>query len=65
MIGGAIIIALSFALWGQIDRNASLRAKLGACNATITTSEDFNAAISNPDSLPWLERLLRAESNAN
>ena len=59
ILGGAAIAfaAVLAALWWQIDRNASLRAQLDAANSTITNSEEFNNAASNPDGLSWLERL--------
>jgi hypothetical protein len=67
MIGGVlmIVVALASALWWQIDRNATLRAKLETCNSIITRSEDFNAATSNPDNLSWIERLSPGTSAAD
>jgi len=58
-----IIAGLSTALYFSIAENAALRAKLGACNATITTSEDFNEGASNPDGRNWLDRLRGAAAD--
>ena len=57
MAGLALVLALCGALWWQIDRNADLRNERDALRGTITDTEDFIDAASNPDGAGWLDRL--------